>query len=71
MPMLGVLDRCPSTLAARQGREQGGGEYIKKHGLQNQGNRREILVDDKLEAVFGNKKVIMSEMNRHLARHLK
>ncbi len=46
-------------------------EYIKKNGLQNPENRREILADDKLEAVFGAKKVTMFEMNKHLARHLK
>src|ERR671917_1995816 len=28
-------------------------EYIKKHDLQDPENRREILADDKLEAVFG------------------
>ena len=46
-------------------------EYIKKHDLQNPENRREIVADDKLEAVFGAKKVTMFEMNKHLARHLK
>ena len=46
-------------------------EYIKAHGLQNPENRREILADAKLEAVFGAKKVTMFEMNKHLARHLK
>jgi upstream activation factor subunit UAF30 len=45
--------------------------YIKQHQLQNPENRREILADDKLEAVFGAKKVTMFEMNKHLARHLK
>jgi upstream activation factor subunit UAF30 len=30
-------------------------DYIKKHELQNPENRREILADDKLEAVFGKK----------------
>lgn len=45
--------------------------YIKKHDLQNPENRREILADDKLEAVFGKKKVTMFEMNKHLAQHLK
>jgi chromatin remodeling complex protein RSC6 len=39
------------------------------HELQNPENRREILVDDKLEAVFG-KKVTMFEMNKYLAQHL-
>ena len=46
-------------------------EYIKKHKLQNPQNKREILADDKLEAVFGKKKVTMFEMNKHLAAHLK
>jgi upstream activation factor subunit UAF30 len=46
-------------------------DYIKKHELQNPENRREILADAKLEAVFGAKKVTMFEMNKHLARHLK
>ncbi len=46
-------------------------DYIKKHDLQNPENRREILADDKLEAVFGKKKVTMFEMNKHLAAHLK
>jgi chromatin remodeling complex protein RSC6 len=46
-------------------------DYIKRHDLQNPENRREILADDKLEAVFGKKKVTMFEMNKHLAQHLK
>jgi upstream activation factor subunit UAF30 len=46
-------------------------DYIKKHELQNPDDRREILADDKLAAVFGQKKVTMFEMNKHLARHLK
>jgi chromatin remodeling complex protein RSC6 len=45
-------------------------DYIKKHELQNPENRREILADDKLEAVFGKKKVTMFEMNKYLAQHL-
>lgn len=46
-------------------------EYIKKNNLQNPANKREILADDKLEKVFGQKKVTMFEMNKHLSRHLK
>jgi RNA polymerase sigma-70 factor (ECF subfamily) len=46
--------------------------YIKKHKLQNPQNKREIMADEKLEAVFGGKnKVSMFEMNKHLAQHLK
>jgi upstream activation factor subunit UAF30 len=46
-------------------------DYIKKNKLQNPENKREILADDKLSAVFGKKKVTMFEMNKHLAAHLK
>jgi chromatin remodeling complex protein RSC6 len=46
-------------------------DYIKKHNLQNPENKREILADDKLQPVFGKKKVTMFEMNKHLAQHLK
>ncbi|WP_026608328.1 SWIB/MDM2 domain-containing protein [Methylocapsa acidiphila] len=46
-------------------------EYIKKHKLQNEANKREILADAKLGAVFGKDKVTMFEMNKFLAQHLK
>jgi upstream activation factor subunit UAF30 len=46
-------------------------DYIKKNKLQNPENKREIVADDKLQAVFGKKKVTMFEMNKHLAQHLK
>ena len=47
-------------------------EYIKTHKLQNPQNKREIMADEKLQAVFGGKnKVSMFEMNKHLAQHLK
>jgi chromatin remodeling complex protein RSC6 len=46
-------------------------DYIKKNNLQNPENKREIVADDKLAAVFGKKKVTMFEMNKHLAQHLK
>lgn len=46
-------------------------EYIKKNNLQNPENKREIMADDKLRAVFGGKdKVSMFEMNKHLSNHL-
>src|SRR3954471_13537303 len=46
-------------------------EYIKAHNLQNPANKREILADDKLQAVFGGKsKVSMFEMNKYFAQHL-
>lgn len=46
-------------------------EYIKKHNLQNEKNKREIIADDKLKLVFGRDKVTMFEMNKYLAQHLK
>ncbi len=46
-------------------------DYIRKNNLQNPENRRKILADDKLEPVFGKKRVTMFEMNKHLAAHLK
>jgi len=46
-------------------------DYIKKNNLQNPENKREILADDKLQPIFGKKKVTMFEMNKHLAQHLK
>jgi len=45
--------------------------YIKKHDLQNPTNKREILADDKLKAVFGVDKCTMFEMNKYLSKHLK
>jgi chromatin remodeling complex protein RSC6 len=46
-------------------------EYIKGRQLQNPQNKREILADDKLQAIFGGKsRVSMFEMNKHLAQHL-
>ena len=46
-------------------------DYIKSNYLQNPENKREILADDKLQAVFGGKsKVSMFEMNKHFAQHL-
>jgi chromatin remodeling complex protein RSC6 len=46
-------------------------DYIKANNLQNPENKREILADDKLRAVFGGKdKVSMFEMNKHFAQHL-
>ena len=45
-------------------------DYIRSHNLQNPENRREILADEKLRKVFGQDKVTMFEMNKHLAQHL-
>jgi upstream activation factor subunit UAF30 len=45
--------------------------YIKKHNLQDPKNKRNILADDKLKAVFGGKKsVTMFEMTALVSKHL-
>jgi chromatin remodeling complex protein RSC6 len=47
-------------------------DYIKKHRLQNPQNKREIMADNKLKAVFGGRnKVTTSEINKYLSEHLK
>ena len=46
--------------------------YIKKNGLQDAKNRRNINADDKLKEVFGVKKTVsMFEMTKLVAGHLK
>jgi upstream activation factor subunit UAF30 len=45
--------------------------YIKKNGLQDATNRRNINADDKLQKVFGGKKVVnMFEMTKLVSKHL-
>jgi upstream activation factor subunit UAF30 len=45
--------------------------YIKKHKLQNPSNKREILADDKLQPIFGGKKLDMFQMTKAVNKHLK
>lgn len=46
--------------------------YIKKHGLQDKKNRRNINADDALRVVFGGKKTVsMFEMTKLVSKHLK
>jgi upstream activation factor subunit UAF30 len=46
--------------------------YIKKNGLQDKKNRRDINADAELKAVFGGKsKVNMFEMTKLVSKHLK
>ena len=46
--------------------------YIKKNGLQDQMNKRNINADDKLKLVFGGKKTVsMFEMTKLVSKHLK
>ena len=45
--------------------------YIKKHGLQDAKDRKQINADDKLKAVFGGKKAVnMFEMTKLVSKHL-
>ena len=47
-------------------------QYIKKHKLQDSKNRRNIVADNNLRAVFGGKKVVsMFEMTKLVSKHLK
>ena len=45
--------------------------YIKKHGLQDSVNKRNINDDDKLKAVFGKAQVTMFELAGLIGKHLK
>jgi len=46
--------------------------YIKKNGLQDQTNRRNINADEKLKKVFGGKSVVnMFEMTKLVSKHIK
>lgn len=47
-------------------------EYIKEHNLQNPQNKRNILADDKLKAIFdGKSEVTMFEMTKLVSPHMK
>lgn len=46
-------------------------EYIKKNGLQDKKNKRNIEADDKLKKVFGGKGTVnMFEMTKLVSKHL-
>ena len=44
--------------------------YIRKNNRQDPANRRNIIADEKLEKVFGKKKVNMFEMTKLVSKHL-
>ena len=45
--------------------------YIKKNGLQDKTNKRQINADDKLKAIFGGKSsVSMFEMTKLVSKHI-
>jgi upstream activation factor subunit UAF30 len=45
-------------------------EYIKGHELQDPNDKREIICDEKLQAIFKTTKVNMFKMNKALGNHL-
>ncbi|HKW16184.1 MAG TPA: SWIB/MDM2 domain-containing protein [Terriglobales bacterium] len=45
--------------------------HIKKNKLQNPQNKREIIADEKLQPVFGTKKLDMFQMTKAVNKHLK
>lgn len=46
-------------------------EYIKKHNLQDQKNKRQINADDKLKAIFGKSQFTMFEIGGGIGKHVK
>ncbi|NJL25520.1 MAG: hypothetical protein HC902_10350 [Calothrix sp. SM1_5_4] len=46
-------------------------KYIKKHGLQDNKNKRNINADERLKAIFGKPVVNMFEMTKLIGKHLK
>jgi chromatin remodeling complex protein RSC6 len=45
-------------------------DHIKKNNLQNPDNKREIIADDKLQPIFGSKKLDMFQMTKAINKHL-
>jgi chromatin remodeling complex protein RSC6 len=46
-------------------------DYIKEKDLQNPSNKRNVLADDKLRAIFSKDEVTMFEMTKLVNAHLK
>ena len=46
-------------------------DYIKEKNLQNPSNKRNVLADDKLRAIFSKDEVTMFEMTKLVSAHLK
>ena len=45
-------------------------DHIREHGLQDPADKRTIVADDKLRAVFGKERATMFELNKLLSPHL-
>ena len=46
-------------------------DHIRTHGLQDPADKRTIVADDKLRAVFGKDRCTMFEMQKLISQHLK
>jgi chromatin remodeling complex protein RSC6 len=46
-------------------------DYVKKHGLQDAKDKRQINADDRLRPLFGKKAVSMFEMTKIISSHLR
>jgi upstream activation factor subunit UAF30 len=57
--------------AARTEVTKGLWAYIKKHGLQDAKNKRDINADENLKSIFGKNKVNMFEMTKLVGKHMK
>ena len=66
-----MLQASPHVLHFKRIFDFGEGQHIKKHKLQNPKNKREILADDKLQPIFGSKKLDMFQMTKAVNKHLK
>ena len=45
-------------------------EYIKEHNLQNPEDKREILLDAKMQSLFGTDRFDMFQMNKYVSTHI-
>lgn len=45
-------------------------EYIKANELQDPTDKRQIMCDDKLNAIFKTGRISMFQMNKHIGGHL-
>ncbi len=45
-------------------------DYVKKHKLQKEGDKRTIVADEKLKKIFGKAECSMFEMTKFVSAHL-
>lgn len=46
-------------------------DYIRANGLQNPNDKRQIIADDALVALFGTQRIAMFDINQHIDAHLR